>query len=525
MLLSSLGAIAPACLCIEHLWAGETSRGVLVGEPTAERVAARVLAEGGNAFDAAVAGGLAAALSSPYQFGIGGYGGHATLFSARQKTTVSIDFNTSAPAEARADMFPRQADSEHGWLAAGVPGILAGLQLVLDNHGTRKLPDVIQPAIALARNGVVVDARLASAIAASAKQFAIDPASRKLYFQDDRPLRVGERLRNPELADMLTTLAQRGSVQSFYRGDIAQRIADGFRKNGGLVTARDMARFTAREERPLSLTWDDLTIHTAPLTAGGMTFMQALRILQAMHWQRLPAGLPQTHGKIEAMRLAWRDRLTLLGDPQVAKAPVERLLSDGYVRECAARIEQAVKEGRVLTQRVSSRDHTGTINLSAADRDGNFIAITLTHGNGFGARVTAPGLGLTLGHGMSRFDTDPAHPNAPGPSKKPLNNMCPTVVLRQGQPVLALGGRGGRRIQNAMYEALVNYVALGRPLAASLAAPRFHTEGSTALGIEKTWPAAQVAALEKLGYRVQAGVSVVLSAVAIEKDALTSGMR
>ncbi len=526
-LLKALSA-SPSALLIGRRWAegapGQV-RGVLKGEPTAERVAAQVFADGGNAFDAAVAAGLAAAVSSPHQYGIGGYGGHATLVTAGGKKIASIDFNTTAPAEARADMFQRkpgrpQPNHETGWLAAGVPGILAGLQLVLDNYGSMELADLLQPAIALARNGVP-----APNLAASARQFAADPGSRKLYFQDDRPLRAGETLRNPDLAELLSTLAQRGSVESFYRGDIAQRIADAFRKNGGLVTARDLAGFAAREVRPLALTWDELTIHTAPLTSGGMTFIQALRILQAMRWQRLPAGLARTHARIESMRLAWRDRLTLLGDPQAVKVPVERLLSDAYARECAARIEEAFKAGRVLAHAVTPRDHSGTVNLSAADRDGNFIAITLTHGNSFGARVTVEGLGLTLGQGMSRFDIDPAHPNAPGPNKKPLNNMCPTVVTRKGQPILAIGGAGGRRIENAMYEALVQYVALGQPLQQALRSPRFHTEGSVDLKVEKSWPEAERGELGKLGYRVQPGPTALLGAVSLEKETLTSGMR
>ena len=312
--LKTLSAVAPCVLPIDRLWAGDApgkARGVLVGEPTAARIAARVFADGGNAFDAAVAGGLAGEMSSPHQYGIGGYGGHATLVTAGGKKIASIDFNTIAPGEARADMFqPRKGDkrppdNEHGWLAAGVPGILAGLQFVLDNYGSRKLPDMLQPAIALARDGVPAP----GSITPLAKQFAADPASRRLYFQDDRPLRPGERLRNPDLADMLSTLAKRGSVESFYRGDIALRIAEAFLKNGGIVTAKDMGRFAAREERPLAMTMTmgELTVHTAPLTAGGMTFIQALRILQALRWQRLPAGLARTHARIEAMRLAWRE--------------------------------------------------------------------------------------------------------------------------------------------------------------------------------------------------------------------------
>jgi gamma-glutamyltranspeptidase/glutathione hydrolase len=172
-----------------------------------------------------------------------------------------------------------------------------------------------------------------------------------------------------------------------------------------------------------------------------------------------------------------------------------------------------VKDGKVLAHAGESRPHTGTIHISVVDKAGNLAAITLTHGNGFGARVTVDGLGLTLGHGMSRFDPHPAHPNAPGPGKRPLHNMCPTLVLREGRPVLAIGGRGGRKIPNALFEALTSYVALGQPMEAALAAPRLHTEGNLNLELEVKWPAAEVEALTKLGYKTKTAGSATLSAV------------
>lgn len=508
----------------------DDAKGYVVGEPTAALVGQQILADGGNIFDAIVAGGLAAAITSPYQFGIGGYGGCATLATAGGKKIVSIDFNTTAPAAAKPEMFkPTGAKATNtnnfGWLASGVPGILAGLQYILDHFGTLKLDAVIKPAIQLARDGVNVQGGLATGINSSAAQLALDPGSKKLYFQNDKPLKAGDRLRNPDLAEMLSTLAKRGTVESFYRGDISERIAEGFQKNGGLVTAKDLANYRAREVKPLSLAWEKQTIHTAPLTAGGLTTLQALRTLQAMKWNQVPAGIERTHARIEALRLAWRDRLTLLGDPETGKIPIDRLLSEEYARESVARIQAAVKERKILSHNVIPRDHTGTISLSGGDREGNLVAITLTHGNSFGARVTVDGLGLTLGHGMSRFDTDPAHPNAPGPGKRPLHNMCPTIVTREGQPCLAIGGRGGRKIPNAVFEALTQFVVLGQSLKQSIAAPRMHTEGTDTLDLEKHWPADESADLQKLGYKIKTAASATLSAVVKEKDALSTEMR
>ena len=324
---------------------------------------------------------------------------------------------------------------------------------------------------------------------------------------------------------MLSELAKANSIEAFYRGDIAQRIADGFQKNGGLVTAQDMAAYTARLVEPLKMTWGPYSIDTAPLTAGGLSVLQMLLTLQAMNWENLPTGIEKTHARIEAMRLAWRDRLTLLGDPEFSEVPVTRLLSEDYAHASADRIMAAVKDRKDLVHAVTPRPHTGTIHLSAADRQGNFAALTLTHGESFGACVTVDGLGLTLGHGMSRFDPDPTHPNAPGPGKRPLHNMVPTIVTRDGRAVLAVGGTGGRKIPNGLFELLTQFVALGQPIKESIAAPRLHTEGDTTLSVEKTWPADETTALGNLGYTVTTSGSATMSAVARENGELHQARR
>ena len=338
------------------------------------------------------------------------------------------------------------------------------------------------------------------------------------------------RNRAETLADIYKTLSPRPLIEpedfaAFYRGEIAQCLAADFQKHDGLVTASDLAAYRARLVEPLSLPWGEHTIHTAPLTAGGLTVLQALATLQAMRWDKLPAGLPRTQSRIEALRLAWRDRLTLLGDPNCAIVPQTKLLSADYARECAARIKSAVNEGQRLSHTVTRREHSGTIHLSAADRFGNFAALTLTHGNSFGARVTVAGLGLTLGHGMSRFDPHPDHPNAPGPGKRPLHNMVPTIVTRGGQAILAAGGRGGRKIPNAMFELLTEFVVRGQSLDVAIAAPRCHTEGDDTVEFEKSWPASESSELAKLGYNLKTGSSATLSAVACESGNLRQAMR
>lgn len=510
----------------------QSTHGYVIGEPTAEKVGARVLADGGNAVDAIVAAALAAAVAAPHQTGIGGYGAAGMFAVDGGRRIVALDANSAAPAAMRADTFKPDGSgqvpgrvNEFGWLAAGVPGILAGVQLVLNCFGTRPFCELVQPAIAIARDGFPWPASVAGTIRSAAKQFENDPGSRKLFFRDGQPLAAGEKFQNPELAELLNTLAKANSVEAFYRGDVARCIAAEFQKHDGLVTTGDLAAYRARLVEPLRLKCGEHTIQTAPLSAGGLTVLQALATLQALGWDKLPAGLPRTQSRIEALRLAWRDRLTLLGDPNGANVPQTKLLSAEYARESADRIKSAVSEGKRLSHSVTRREHGGTIHLSAADKHGNLAAVTLTHGNSFGARVTVDGLGLTLGHGMSRFDPHPDHPNAPGPGKRPLHNMAPTIVTHGGQAVLAAGGRGGRKIPNAMFELLTEFVVRGQPLDAAIAAPRCHTEGDDTLEFEKSWPASETSELAKLGYNIKTGGSATLSVVASEAGILRQAMR
>ncbi len=502
---------------------GADHKGCIVGQPEGARAGEEVLAAGGNAVDAVVAAALVAGVVAVQQCGIGGYGGHMVIALAGGKVTA-IDFNSAAPRAARPDMFAatdRGGVKEHinevGWLAAGVPGTLAGMQLALDRYGTQSFRRLVQPALRYARDGFKVSTQLANAIKGLKQQLARDPGSARLLLDRGEPLRVGSTYRNPDLAAMLQTLAERNSVESFYRGDIAQKIAAAFSRHGGLVTTDDLAAYHAREVAPLELTWRNYALRTAPLTAGGLTVLEALGVLKALKWEARPYPDPRTaHATVETLRLVWADRLRYLGDPEKATVPTTRLLSPAYARQLAARVDTAVRDGKVGAAQSDGRTAGGTVHLNAADPQGNLVALTLTHGTHFGAKVTVDGLGLILGHGMSRFDPRPGRPNSPGPGKRPLHNMCPTVLLRDGHPVIALGGTGGRKIPNAIFDVLAQLVGREASLEQAVAAPRLHTEGGLDLTAEARWPEAEVAYLKKIGYRVRTGPSATVHAVAFD---------
>ena len=522
---------AGALLAAPHiLRAAEERKGLVVGQVEGAEAGDALLAAGGNAVDAVVTAALVAGVVALPSTGIGGYGGHAVVAKPDGKV-FAIDFNGTAPAAAKADMFGadekgvvKDRANTYGWLASGVPGVLAGLQLALDKFGTKGFAAVAKPAIAFAREGFALKKNVATAVKAHAARLAKDAGSAKLYLKNGEPLAEGETFRNPDLAALLQKLADKGRVDAFYTGDIAAALAAAFKKNGGLVTAADLAAFKPQEVTPLVLEWQGHTVHTPPPTAGGLTVHQALATLQALGWEKWDAkDLLTAQARVEALRLAWDDRLRLLGDPKHADVPVEKLLSEKYANECAARVRAALKAGKPVEARGDGRPAGGTIHLNAVDKSGLAVALTFTHGEAFGAQVTVDGLGLTLGHGMSRFDPRAGRANSVGPGKRPLHNMCPAVVTKGGKPVLALGATGGRRIPNTVFDVLAYHLGERRGLADAVKAPRVHTEGELALALEAAWPAAVADHFKKVGYDVKAGPGATLSA--IERDPATGAAR
>jgi gamma-glutamyltranspeptidase/glutathione hydrolase len=495
-------------------------RGIVIGYPGANEAGAEILAAGGNAVDAIVASALAAGVVALPSCGIGGYGGHM-IIGTRYGKLSAIDFNSTAPAAARPDMF--QLDSKGdvkdkansvGWLAAGVPGTLAGLQLALDKFGTMKFARVVQPAIRIAREGFKSPISFKFWLDPAAAQRKPDPASVKLFMPVGKLLNRGDTFRNPQLADLLQQLAESGSVEPFYRGEIARHIAQQFKKNGGIVTEEDFANYHALEQAPYERDYLGHTIATAPLTAGGLSVLQVFAALEALQYQPMPkSGPTKFQAMIESLRIAWGDRLRWFGDPKFVDVPVERLLSDKYARESAQLVKKAIAEKRPVPVTSDGRTTGGTVNLSAVDANGNMAVITLTHGDSFGARVTVDGLGLLLGHGMSRFEPAPGKLNSIAPGKRPLDNMCPSIVLKRGRPVVALGGVGGRRIPNAVFQTLLHILAESRSLDYSVKAPRIHTEGDLNLHCERGIPKADVEYMKQIGYTIAPPIGAFVSAV------------
>jgi gamma-glutamyltranspeptidase/glutathione hydrolase len=518
-----LGSAASAIATQSITHCGTTTHGnfdrtkhLVIGQIEASETGNRVLDQGGNAVDAVVAAALVAGVVALPSTGIGGYGGSLVVGGGPNGKVSAIDFNTAAPAAMREDTF--QADergyvagdvNKHGWQSVGVPGVLAGLQKALDLFGTRSFAECVHPAIRLASDGFVVSKGLAASFKTAEPRFRNDLGSTKLFLSQDKPLREGSMFRNPELAKMLESLAIAGNVAPFYQGEIAERIASQSRANGGLLTAQDFAEYQARVVEPISISWNGYSIHTPPATSGGITVLQVLSILRRLGWPH-DVNSPDI-AMIEAARIAWFDRLAFLGDPLFGNTTVDRFLSEQATSNAADRIRDAIQRGKPLTLASDGRAAGGTIHLNAMDRTGLTAAITFTHGDGFGAQVTADGIGLVLGHGLSRFDPRPGRPNSPGPSKRPLHNMCPTLVTQADRVVCALGATGGRRIVSAVGHVLSRMIGQGESLQEAAQQPRFHTEGELALTLEPKYANRQ--RLESFGYQITQNAVASLSGI------------
>jgi len=468
----------------------EAEHGMVVSaHRLASEVGAGILAEGGNAIDAAVAVGYALAVVNPCCGNIGG-GGFMTVRLKDGRETF-INFRETAPGAATAGMYldtagqPIDDLSRQGYRAAGVPGTVMGLERAGTEYGRLARAALIEPAITLAREGYVLSG--ADADMLDGKRFGRDPIAARIFLRPDGSrFEPGDRLVQSDLATTLEAIAQHGS-DFFYKGPIAAAVAKASRGNGGILTARDFADYTVTEEQPLSCLYRGYRIVSAPPpSSGGTTICEILNILEGYDLKALGRGSAQAmHLLVEAMSRAFRDRNTELGDPAFVNNPLERLLSKNY----AAAIRSAIDEGKATPSTAIERQHekAETTHYSVVDGEGNSVALTYTINGSFGAAVIAPGTGFFLNNEMDDFTVKPGIPNLYGlvqfeanaiaPGKRPLSSMAPTLVEKDGRTFLVLGSPGGSRIITAVLEAIINILDYGMAPQEAVDAPRLHHQG------------------------------------------------
>ncbi len=501
--------------------AAEATGGMVV---SAQRHAAmagvEILGQGGTAVDAAIAVAYAEAVTNPCCGNIGG-GGFMTLHLADGRD-IFLNFRETAPAAARADMYldrdgnPIARLSLDGWLSAGVPGTVAGLDAALTRHGTMPRAVVMAPAIRLARDGFVLGPADAAIIARSAARLAREPEVARIFLRPDgTPFQPGERLVQADLAATLAAIAEHGP-DAFYRGAIPARVQAASTAGGGILTAADFAAYRVTETAPLRCLYRGYTILSAPPpSSGGVTLCQVLTILQgydigAMGWHSAAA----VHVITEAERHAYLDRNTHLGDPDFVTNPIGRLLSPDYAAAIRAAIGPRATPSATLRPGTAPHEKPETTHFSVMDRAGNAVAVTYTINGAFGAGVIAGGTGFLLNDEMDDFTVKPGTPNLSGlvqgaanaiaPGKRPLSSMAPTIVLRDGRAVMVAGSPGGSRIITVVLQTLMNLIDHAMTPQQAVNAPRLHHQWLPDIIFAEPFAlsADTRAALEAMGHRI-----------------------
>ena len=439
---------------------------------------AEMLRRGGNAVDAAVAAALAECVVAPGSVGIGGYGGAAVVYTKKENAVVALDFDGCAPLASTPDMFVgNEAAAERGYLSVMAPPIIAGLAALLTRYGTMEFAEVAEPARKLADEGFPAYPALADGFGPFLE--GADQESVRTLLPDGPP-KEGELFVQKDLAALIAKLQKEGP-ESFYSGEIPRMVASAIRKHGGILDEADFGVVKPRFEEPLSVRSGEYEVFTPQPPAGGLTSLEILNAMNAI--KKGDASLFAKKGCvpffefIETARHAWVDRLSLLGDPEFVDVPVAELLSERRANEIAARVEAGVEADFGMP---AAPGDGHTVHLVAADKEGNVVSLTETHGLWLGSWVGIPGTGLVLGNGVSRFDLEPGRANSIAPGKRVLHNMCPLLITRDGRPYCAVGLPGGRKIVNVAALLAYAITRLGMTVGEAIEQPRFHVEGPEA---------------------------------------------
>jgi len=465
---------------------------VVTAQRLATHVGVGVLRDGGNAVDAAVAVGYTLAVVYPAAGNLGG-GGFMTIQLADGRKTF-LDFREKAPLVSSGNMFldqdgnPLQGLSTYGHLAVGVPGTVSGLETALAKYGTMKRDYLLAPAINYAQNGFVLDQGDIDMLMTATDAFRKDPATAAIFLNKGEPFKAGQLLVQKDLARTLRRIRDKGA-DGFYKGSVGAAIVASSWAGQGIIMQADLDKYQTRELDPIECTYRGYGIVSAPPpSSGGVTLCEMLNILEGYPLKELGFHSAQAvQYQIEAMRHAFVDRNSYLGDPDFVDNPLDRLLDKEYAAQIRAVIAaDTAGDSNQIKPGVAPHEGSNTTHYSIIDKWGNAVSVTYTLNDWFGAKVTAAKTGVLLNNEMDDFTIKPGVPNSFGlvqgeanliePGKRPLSSMCPTIVTREGKPVMILGTPGGSRIITTVLLTIINVIDYGMDVQEAVDAPRFHQQ-------------------------------------------------
>jgi gamma-glutamyltranspeptidase / glutathione hydrolase len=497
---------------------------VVTQEAEASRVGLDILKRGGNAVDAAVAVGFALAVTLPRAGNIGG-GGFMLIHRADLNQTIAIDYREAAPAATTKDVFldaNGEADpfkSRYSGLAVGVPGTVAGLELAWRKYGSGKFSfaDLIAPSIALARQGLTVDDDVADSLPLAAKALASHPSSARIFLRADGSVKeAGDHIALDDLAQTLEAIAADGAP-GFYEGPTAQKIVAAVQAAGGRMTMADLANYRAVERPPVSGTYRGYdVVSMPPPSSGGAHIIEILNILEGFPLgQQGLNSATSLHEMAEAEKLAYADRAAWLGDPDFVRIPLAGLTSKAYAERLRDLIspDRARPASDIRPGEPQRYESDQTTHFSIVDADGDAVANTYTLNLPYGSGLVADGTGVLLNDELDDFAAKPGaanvygllggDANAPGPMKRPLSSMSPTLVFKDGKLVMATGSPGGSRIITVVLQVIVNVIDYGLNVAEAENAPRAHDQlYPDEIDVERGISPDTIALLEEMGHTV-----------------------
>ncbi len=486
----------------------------------ANEIGQKVLEEGGNAIDAAVAVGYALAVVHPAAGNIGG-GGFAVIHLANGEN-ITLDFREKAPINATRDMYLDenkeviQDASVIGYLAAGVPGTVAGMSEMLDKYGTKKLSDLIEPAIKLAQNGFQITDRQAETMLEVKDEFAKFASSKKYFLKNDgSTYKGGEILIQKDLANTLK-LIQKEGPKAFYEGAIADLIVKDMKRNGGIITKEDLKNYKPVWRKPVVGNYRGYDIISmAPPSSGGIHIIEILNIMENANIGDMGFGSISTISLMtEAMRQAYADRSEYLGDPDFVKVPVEKLIDKDYAKSIFKKINLNRATPSKNVKPGLGKESNNTTHYSVADKWGNAVSVTYTINASYGSAAAVDGAGFLLNNEMDDFSIKPGVPNIYGlvggdanaiePNKRPLSSMSPTIILKDGKLFMVVGSPGGARIITTVLQVISNVIDHKMNISEAVSAPRFHMQWlPDEIRIEKFGMTKDtIKALENKGYKI-----------------------
>lgn len=469
-------------------------------QPLATQIGLDILSKGGNAVDAAVAIGYALAVVEPCCGNLGGGGFMLIRLQDEPAQTHFINFREKAPAKLTSDLFfNAQGEfqsqlARRGYLSAGIPGTVMGLNTALEKFGSLPLKTVINPAIKLAKHGFTLHDTHAKLLENAAPALSQDSNAKKVFIRDGKPHQAGQRLIQPQLASTLTTIAKKGTA-AFYQGDIAEKIVASSNKHHGVMTLDDFKKYTVSFEQPVTCHYRGYDIITSPPpSGGGIALCEMLKILEKyeISCNQCPPST-RIHLMIEAMRYSFADRNHHLGDPVFVNNPIDKLLSAEHINdiEKSIRLRQATPSELIcpqqkMPQQQPSKETANTTHYSVIDKHGNAVSVTYSLNSYFGAKVMPDNTGFLLNNHINDFtiikgqrniyDLQTGSRNILTGTKRPLSSMAPTLLLKDGQLKLILGTPGGPTIITTLLQTLVKYLDQDMSLQTAIDKPRFHMQ-------------------------------------------------